>query len=133
MWQDALYMTVITVSTVAFGEVNTLSEAGRFFTNFLILSSFGVFAYCATMVVSFVFEGGINQFFQKMRMEKALSDLNQHHIVCGVGQKGRAICRHLDEHNLSFIVIERNTVLLPVVEVLVYPHIHGDNSDDHVL
>lgn len=70
-WQGALYMTLITVPTVGYGEVNTLSEAGRFSTTLLILSSFGVIADCTTMVVRFVVEGGLNQFFQKMRMEKS--------------------------------------------------------------
>ena len=105
-WLDAFYMTVITISTVGYGEIHPLSESGQAFTVVLIFLSFGTFAYSVAALTRFVLEGGFSQSFRRFRMEHAIGQLSGHVIVCGLGRKGQAVCRQLHSHGVPFLVIE---------------------------
>ena len=83
---DALYMTIITVTTVGYSEVKTLSRAGRIYTIFLIFSGFGFFVYVAGAVVQFVVEGEVRNLLGRRRLDKKINRLNNHYIVCGYGR-----------------------------------------------
>src|ERR1043166_6246926 len=78
---DAFYMTVITVATVGFQEVHPLSEAGRLFTAFLIITSFGTFAFAVTSISQYVIGGEFNQFFKNRRVSAAIEKLEGHVII----------------------------------------------------
>jgi voltage-gated potassium channel len=105
---NALYMTVITVSTVGYREVQELSNSGKIFTIFLILSSFGIFAYAITSITQLIIEGELNQFFERRKKVEELSKLKSHVIICGYGRNGKQAASVLKENNQRFIVIEKN-------------------------
>ncbi|MBK9286065.1 MAG: potassium channel protein [Sphingobacteriaceae bacterium] len=107
-WMNAFYMTVITVATVGYGEVQTLSEAGRFFTIFLIMTSFGTFAYAVSSITRLVTDGEINKFFKQRKIKKMIGQLEGHVIICGFGRNGRQAAHVLKKHDKRFVVIEKN-------------------------
>jgi voltage-gated potassium channel len=98
---DALYMTVITISTVGFKEVNQVGEAGRIFTMFLVFSGVGFTLYVAAAVVQFMVEGRIRIIMGRRRLNKKIDRLKNHYIVCGYGRIGRVLCRHLKRANID--------------------------------
>lgn len=103
---EALYMTVTTISTVGFQEVHPLSNTGRIFTVFLILSNIGLFFYGVTLIAKFIIEGEFRKFFIHYNVNKRIEKLDNHVIVCGYGRTGKQICLELQDDNIPFIVIE---------------------------
>jgi len=108
---DAFYMTISTVATVGFGEVHPLNGAGKIFTIFLIIISFGTFAYAISSITRFVMDGEFNQFFKTRKLNTAIQKLDNHVIICGYGRNGRQAAQVLKKHNQRFVVIEKNTGL----------------------
>ncbi|MFZ5755099.1 MAG: potassium channel family protein, partial [Bacillota bacterium] len=127
---DAFYMTVITISTVGFKEVGELSRAGRLFTVFLIFSSVGTVAYSFGSLIIFVLEGRFRILLKEKRMEKQISELNQHYIVCGAGQTGRNVIKELQKAKVPFVVIEKNPETVEELFAQNIPVIHGDATHD---
>ena len=105
---DAFYMTIITISTVGFREVHELSDAGKIFTAFLIVSSFGIFAYSVSSITSFIMSGNYRKHFIENKMIKEINKLSGHTIVCGFGRVGRKATNELFDHGEKVIVIEQN-------------------------
>ncbi|MGH1339041.1 MAG: potassium channel family protein [Aureispira sp.] len=130
---EAFYMTIITLSTVGYGEVNTLSEAGRIFTSFLILFNLGVFAYAITIISNFVVEGDLRAFLKEYKMYKKVHNMENHTIVCGYGQHGRQVCQELRQSNLPFVVVEVNQEQLQELDNKKDHWLHGDATSDEVL
>lgn len=131
---EALYMTIITVATVGFDEVRTLSTAGRIFTIFLIITSFGTFAYAITSITQYIMDGEFRQYFKLKRLTSELEKLENHVIICGYGRNGKQAARVLKSHNQRFIVIEQKGD--PVQNMSEkYPHlvINGDATQDDIL
>ena len=112
---DSLYMTVITFSTVGFGEIRQLSPAGRIFTLILIVLGVGFVAYVIGNVIQFLVEGRIRLILGRHKLDKKMDRMNSHYIVCGYGRMGRALCRYLSQRHLNFVVIEKNTNRIPVM------------------
>lgn len=132
-WLDAFYMTVITISTVGYGEIHPLSESGQAFTVVLIFLSFGTFTYSVAALTRFVLEGGFSQSFRRFRMEHAIGQLSGHVIVCGLGRKGQAVCRQLHSHGVPFLVIEHQEATLAELQHLGYLQMQGNVTDDDFL
>jgi voltage-gated potassium channel len=86
---DALYMSVITIATVGYGEVIPLSDNGRIFTIFLIITNLGVFAYALSLITSILIQGEFYRKFKKNMMKNKISKLRNHVIVCGYGRNGK--------------------------------------------
>ena len=105
---DCLYMTVITIFTVGFREVKELSPQGQVFTIFIILGGVGTAIFAFTKMAEITFEGGINKFLRRRRMEKKLENLKDHYIICGHGRMGKIVRERLEEENLPFVVIDNN-------------------------
>jgi voltage-gated potassium channel len=103
---EAFYMTMITISTVGFEEVKPLDAKGMLFTAFLIIISFGIFAYFITNATRFVLDGEFRNFLNEKRMEKELKNLKNHVIVCGFGRNGKQAVMDLLMHNEKVLVIE---------------------------
>lgn len=104
---DAFYMTIITISTVGFREVHELSDAGKIFTAFLIVSSFGIFAYSVSSITSFIMSGNYRKHFIENKMKKEINQLSGHTIVCGLGRVGNKATKELFDHGEKVIVIEQ--------------------------
>ena len=131
---DAFYMTIITISTVGFREVHELSDAGKIFTAFLIVSSFGIFAYSVSSITSFIMSGSYRKHFIENKMIKKINQLSGHTIVCGFGRVGRKATMELFDHDEKVIVIEQNEEALKGFassEGLLY--IIGDSTLDENL
>lgn len=103
---DCLYMTIITIFTVGFKEVKVLSPQGQIFTIFVILGGVGTAIFAFTKIAEIAFEGGINKFWRRKRMEKELKNLKDHYIICGHGRMGKIVRERLEEEKLPFVVID---------------------------
>ena len=86
---DALYMTMITVSTIGYGEVHPLNDAGRVFNIFLIAGSLTTTAFALTMITRYVIDGEMNLYFKTRKLMKEIDNLQNHVIVCGYGRNGK--------------------------------------------
>lgn len=103
---DALYMTVITIFTVGFREVQDLSVAGRIFTIFIILGGAGTIIFAFTKLGEIIFEGGFRKAWWRHRMEKTLSKIKDHYIICGCGRMGGTVAERLTKEKVPFVVID---------------------------
>ncbi|QZT35620.1 NAD-binding protein [Halosquirtibacter xylanolyticus] len=131
---DALYMTIITVSTVGFGEIKPLSEVGRLFTSALILMSLGNLAYLGTAVVTFIVEGELFEYIKNNRVNKRIHKLTDHVIVCGFGRNGEQACLELQDHEQDFVIIEkRDNVIDRIKESPNMLYIKGDATHEEIL
>ncbi len=112
---DSVYMTVITLSTIGYGEVNPVSQPGRIFTLILIVMGVGFFLYVIGNVVQFLVEGRIRLILGRHKLDKQINQLNNHYIICGYGRMGRAFCRYLIQRGLKFVVLEKSDERVPVM------------------
>jgi voltage-gated potassium channel len=134
-FMEALYMTTIAITTVGFSEVRPLSDGGRLFTIFLLITSWITFAWAIARITQFVITGEIYKYFQTRKNMKAIAHLNHHVILCGFGRNGQQAARTLKNHNMPFVVIEKDErtmeKALPFFPELVY--LVGDGTDDDLL
>ena len=107
-WGDSLYMTVITITTVGFSEVRPLSQDGRHFTIILLVLSIATLGYSVTTLIGFIFEGQILQAMRGRRMERAISKLKDHYIICGCGVVGREIASEFRREGVAFVGVEQD-------------------------
>jgi voltage-gated potassium channel len=129
---EALYMTVTTITTVGFGEVHPLSNAGRAFTLVLIVFGVSTILYTFNNTARIVIEGEIQEIFGRRKLEKKIKELKDHYIVCGYGRMGTVICKELKEKGARFIVIERQPADGEVIESDIL-FVKGDATKDEVL
>jgi voltage-gated potassium channel len=130
---DALYMTVITVSTIGYGEVHAVSPQGRIFTLVLIVLGVGFFLYVIGNVVQFLVEGRIRLILGRHKLDKQINQLNDHFIVCGYGRMGRALCRYLTQKHLRFVAIEKNIDRIPIMNEDGILYISGEATAEENL
>lgn len=131
---DAFYMTIITVATVGFEEVHPLSDSGRLFTIFLIVTSFGTFAYALTSISKYVMDGEFNQQFKNYKLSSAIDKLEDHVIICGFGRNGKQAAHVLKKHDKRFVVIEKAKDLVAAVNHKYADLVlEGDSTNDEVL
>lgn len=130
---DALYMTIITISTVGYGDMVPVHTAGKLFTVFMVLSGVGYVMYMFSHIVETVVEGGLHEIMGKRQMAKELARLKDHYIVCGYGRIGKVICATLDEHQIDFTVIESDPSESKEITELGYYLVKGDASEDDTL
>jgi len=105
---DAIYQTIITLSTVGFEEVHSLSPGGRIVTMFLIVGGIGIAAYAATLLGRLVIEGEIREFFGRRKMEKSLKELRDHCIICGYGRMGMVVSDRLRAEKKPLVILDRD-------------------------
>lgn len=130
---DAFYMTVITITTVGFGEVHTLSEAGRIFTIILILLGFGSIGFLAHTFTEALVERAASGNMEKRTMQKRIRDLKDHVIICGYGRVGEAATEHLASTGTDFVVIENDENQLKLIAENHFTHLHGDATREDTL
>lgn len=125
---DSLYMTVITLSTTGYKEVFPLSDAGRVLTMVLILFGITIFLYALREINLVLFEG---KFFQERKMQKKISQLENHYIICGYGRMGTKIAQELKKRKKSFVILEKEFDNPENFED--YQYIAGDATEDENL
>jgi voltage-gated potassium channel len=131
---EAFYMTIITVSTVGFNEVRPLSSDGRVFTAFLIIFSFGTFAYAVTSITFYVLGGEFKKYFKDLRVNKKVEKISNHTIICGYGRNGKQAVAELKAHHKEYVLVERDQTILEVLrEIHEIPFIEGDATLDKTL
>lgn len=130
---EAFYMTVITVSTVGFGEVRPLSEWGMVFTAFLIVTSIGTFTFAATAVTQFFIEGDYRERLRTKRIQRIMNEMNDHVIVCGYGRVGEKAVQELHDHKREVVIIESNLELVQKLRDSSIRVLAGDATEDENL
>lgn len=131
---EALFMTVITISTVGYEEVHQLDNAGMLFTSILILFSFGIFVYVVTSFTRFLVEGVFRNYFKDNKVKKRIRKLSGHVIVCGYGRNGRQGVVELKSHKKKFVIIESDQKVLDEIrEDTNHLYIEGDATHEDVL
>jgi len=131
---DSFYMTIITVATVGFREVQPLSDSGKIFTSFLIITSFGTFAFALTSISQYVIDGEFNQYFKNYRTLSAIGKLENHVIICGFGRNGKQAANVLKKHNTRFVVIEqKKEIIAGINHQYANLVLEGDATLDEVL
>ena len=130
---DALYMTVITMSTVGYREVVDLNEAAKLFTILLIVTSVSLIGYLLSQVFRYLSEGHINEAWRKKKMEKEIANLNEHIIVCGAGETGIHVITQLIRRDVKFIVIENDEEAVDQLKELNVLYIFDDATKEETL
>ena len=131
---EAIYMTIITISTVGFNEVRPLSPEGRLFTAFLIIFSFGTFAYAVSSITIYVLDGEYKRYFKDLRVTKKVDKISNHTIICGYGRNGKQAASELDAHHQKYVVVEFNKDLVEELrETHEIPFVEGDATYEKTL
>ncbi len=132
---EALYMTIITISTVGFKEVGQLSNGGRIFTIFLILGGIVVITSGISLIFSSIIEGTFGEIIRRQRMEKKLARIKSHFIICGYGAVGEDVVNEFIRENKPFVLIEKDKLILDKL-LKEFPNtifVIGDATDDEIL
>ena len=132
-WLEALYMTAITLTTVGFGEVKPMSDAGRIFTVFLILLGVGAVAYGFSTVAQYVLASDLGPTLRRRRQMRMIRNLEDHIIVCGYGRVGRNVLETLRDGAENVVVIERDEDLVSTIREQGIAAVWGDATSDDTL
>ncbi|WP_394334649.1 potassium channel family protein [Hymenobacter roseosalivarius] len=133
---DAFYMTMITVSTVGFGELHPLSPAGRLFVSLYIFFNLLVVAYLLSVLTSYIFSGELRAMFTMIRIDQEIRGFEGHVIVCGFGRNGSKAYHELKANGAQVVVVEQDESLLKVANETNGANIlavFGNATDDETL
>ena len=132
---DALYMTVITLASVGYGETNPLTLPGRAFTIVLIVGGLSVVAYGLSSMTALIVEGDISNLWERRRMHRQIEELSDNIVVCGGGETGRHIVKELAATRTPFVCIEMNAAQGEALHRVMpdVPYIAGDATESEVL
>ena len=132
-FNDALYMTAITLSTVGYEEVNKLSDLGRTFTIVLIVLGVGSFFYGFSVLIDAFLQGYIKGYLETRKMFKQIDAMKSHYIVCGYGRIGKSIALSLNERGVPVVVIENDPEALEELRRDGLLWVEGDATRDEIL
>ncbi|MCI2227667.1 potassium channel protein [Polaribacter sp. MSW13] len=130
---DAMYMTVITVTTVGFGELRPFSPEEKVFTIFLILTSITVFGYAISAFSEYLVSGRLFEHFKHKKVEKQIAHLKDHTIICGYGRNGKQAILKLKNYKKQFVVVEKNKEMVLGLDGEGILNIEGDATLDETL
>jgi voltage-gated potassium channel len=130
---DALFMTVITVSTIGYRELPPLDAAGKSFTMLLIVLGVGTTFYTLVALAEFLIEGRVRDLLGRRTMKRTISLLRQHVVLCGYGRFGRVVAEELRRLGVALVVIEMNAAKQPALEASGHSYVIGSALDDPVL
>ena len=126
-------MTAITLGTIGFKEVHDLSDPGKIFTVVLIVFGVTFLGYTASKLAQSMFEGQLQRFIGRQKVEKTIESMKNHYIICGYGRIGSLICREFAAENLPFVVIENQQHVVEKLEEDGRPFIRGNATEDEIL
>lgn len=129
-WIDSLYMTIITLSTVGYGEVHTLTGAGKIWSILIIIFGVsGIGALIRTLNEEFI----QLELFRKNTMMKTISKLKNHYVICGYGRMGAVIAKELQGKKLEFVIIENNEQKVEIIRSKGLFCVNGDATSEETL
>lgn len=132
-WVDSLYMTVITIATVGYGEVLPLGAGGKLFTVFLILTSVAIIAFSLSVITEYIVQQSNPTLINRKKVQKMISSFENHIIICGYGRNGKRVAQKLQAHHKSFLIIESNKEIVDRFNSENLPMLWGDAIHDNVL
>jgi len=130
---DSLFMTIITLTTVGYGEIHPLSSTGRLFTIVLIALGVGFVAYTLGSLTHWIVESQMRQILGRRRLQKQIERLEGHYIICGFGRMGTTICSDLAANAVPFVVIEKDDEVIEKEIPQNFLYLQGDSTDDDML
>ncbi len=130
---DAFYMTVITITTVGYREVHTLSRAGEVWTVVVLLTGVGTFFFTFTLFMTLLSEGKWAERRERRRLARMLDELTDHFIICGYGRMGEIIAREFARHAVPFVIVERNPDRMHLAMDHGFVAVEADASNEDVL
>ncbi len=130
---DALYMTVITVTTVGFGEVVPLDNNSKIFTIFLILTSIVIVGYALSTITEYILSKDHIEELKQKKMQKKIDTFANHVIICGYGRNGKQAAVKLAAHNRSYVIVEKNKEMIEKLELDGAPYVIGNANEDETL
>ncbi|MBT8187924.1 MAG: potassium channel protein [Croceitalea sp.] len=131
-WVEAIYMTIITVTTVGFSEVRPLDENAKIFTVFLIVSSVFIFGFAISVVTEYILSRNSLQVLKKRKVKNKINSLSNHVVVCGYGRNGQQAAEKLKAYNKPFVVIEKDREIIEANEKAAL-FVEGDVNEDEAL
>ncbi|WP_055435177.1 potassium channel family protein [Lacinutrix algicola] len=132
-WVDAIYMTVITITTVGFGEVQPLDDSSKIFTVFLILSSVVIVGYALSIITEYIISRNNFDELKKKKMQKKIDGFQNHTIICGFGRNGKQAAKKLMSYKKAFVIIEKNKDIIEKFQSETLPMVFGNANEDEVL
>ncbi|SFZ92675.1 voltage-gated potassium channel [Flaviramulus basaltis] len=132
-WVDAVYMTVITMTTVGFGEVVPLDENSKIFTIFLILASVVIMGYALSIITEYILSKNNIEELKHKKMQKNIDSFKGHVVICGYGRNGKQAARKLLAYKKQFVIIEKNKEVEERLQIDGVPYVIGNANEDETL
>ena len=130
---DALYMTIISITTVGYREIIPLTPSGKIFTILVIVVGLGIVFYFLQTIVEDTLEGRIRKIFGRRKMHKNMARMSHHVVVAGFGRMGEVVCKELEEARVEFIIIENSLQRFALAEERNYPVLNANAADEDAL
>jgi voltage-gated potassium channel len=130
---ESTYMVITTLFTVGFQEVRPLSSGGKIFTMFIIVGGVGGAIYLAGQAMEIIVEGEMTGYRKRKRMDKKISQMKQHYIICGFGRVGHQVAQVFENSHIPLVVIDSKKETLDELELKHVPIIIGDATSDNIL
>ncbi|PWK18184.1 potassium channel family protein [Xanthomarina spongicola] len=132
-WIDAFYMTVITITTVGYGEVQPLDDTSKIFTIFLILTSVVIVGYAISIITEYIISKNNFEGLKQKKMQKKIDSLKNHIIICGFGRNGKQAATKLLAYEKPFVIIEREKEIAEKFQSVLFPFVIGNANEDETL
>jgi len=132
-WIDAIYMTVITITTVGFGEVQPLGVPAKIFTIFLILASVVIVGYAISIITEYILSRNNFEDLKQRNMQKKIDAMSDHIIICGYGRNGKQAAKKLEAYNKPYVIIERDKEIIERLQEDDIPNVFGNANEDETL
>ncbi|WP_461599694.1 potassium channel family protein [Winogradskyella sp.] len=132
-WIDAIYMTVITITTVGFAEVNPLDTQSKIFTVFLILASVVIVGYAISIITEYILSRNNFEDIKQRKMQKEIEAMSDHIIICGFGRNGKQAAKKLQDYKKPYVIIERDKDIIERLQEEGIPYVFGNANEDETL